>query len=149
MEKHLALAYIRIKLRDSVVNPFGKSEGNYFEEDQHTAECSVTHKVIVGLVQIENRTLSEAVLDSIIVEHGVSPAVKMSIAAHVSQLLKAESTAGLDATGGRGGVNAMAPRRETTSMRRRRGGLDATAMRQMEGRRKGWHGGTRYWSSGR
>ena len=32
-----------------MVNPFGKSEGNYFEEDQHTAECSVTHKVFVEL----------------------------------------------------------------------------------------------------
>jgi chalcone isomerase len=47
---------------------------------------------IVGLVQIESRALCEVVLDSIIGEHGVSLAAKQSIAARVSQLLKAEST---------------------------------------------------------
>uniref|UniRef100_A0A0E0GVM8 Chalcone-flavonone isomerase family protein n=1 Tax=Oryza nivara TaxID=4536 RepID=A0A0E0GVM8_ORYNI len=46
----------------------------------------------VAAAAIENRALCEAVLDSIIGEHGVSPAAKRSIAARVSQLLKAEST---------------------------------------------------------
>uniref|UniRef100_A0A0E0JAJ8 Chalcone-flavonone isomerase family protein n=1 Tax=Oryza nivara TaxID=4536 RepID=A0A0E0JAJ8_ORYNI len=45
-----------------------------------------------GLVQIESRALCEVVLDSIIGEHEVSLAAKQSIAARVSQLLKAEST---------------------------------------------------------
>jgi hypothetical protein len=39
---------------------------------------------IVGLVQIEIKTLSKAVLDSIIGEHGLSPVSKPSIAARVS-----------------------------------------------------------------
>ncbi len=47
---------------------------------------------IVGLVQIESRALCEVVLDSIIGEHGVSLVAKQSIAARVSQVLKAEST---------------------------------------------------------
>uniref|UniRef100_A0A0E0KKS6 Chalcone-flavonone isomerase family protein n=1 Tax=Oryza punctata TaxID=4537 RepID=A0A0E0KKS6_ORYPU len=41
---------------------------------------------------IENRALCEAVLDSIIGEHGISPAAKRSIAARVSQLLKPDVT---------------------------------------------------------
>ncbi|KAF0911007.1 hypothetical protein E2562_005395 [Oryza meyeriana var. granulata] len=41
---------------------------------------------------IENRALCEAVLDSIIGEHGVSPAAKRSIATRVSELLKAGAT---------------------------------------------------------
>ncbi|KAJ1292970.1 hypothetical protein BS78_01G031900 [Paspalum vaginatum] len=41
-----------------------------------------------GAVAIENKRLCEAVLESIIGEHGVSPAAKLSIAARVSELLK-------------------------------------------------------------
>ncbi|CAN6286369.1 unnamed protein product [Urochloa humidicola] len=41
-----------------------------------------------GGVAIENKPLCEAVLESIIGEHGVSPAAKLSIAARVSELLK-------------------------------------------------------------
>ncbi|XP_006650802.1 chalcone--flavonone isomerase [Oryza brachyantha] len=41
---------------------------------------------------IENRALCEAVLDSIIGEHGVSPAAKRSIASRVTELLKADAT---------------------------------------------------------
>ncbi|WVZ61065.1 hypothetical protein U9M48_010993 [Paspalum notatum var. saurae] len=41
-----------------------------------------------GGVAIENKRLCEAVLESIIGEHGVSPAAKLSIAARVSELLK-------------------------------------------------------------
>ncbi|OEL31193.1 Chalcone--flavonone isomerase [Dichanthelium oligosanthes] len=39
-------------------------------------------------VAIENKPLCEAVLESIIGEHGVSPAAKLSIAGRVSELLK-------------------------------------------------------------
>nr|ACQ41836.1 chalcone-flavanone isomerase [Elaeis oleifera] len=41
-----------------------------------------------GRVVIENKTLCEAVLESIIGEHGVSPAAKRSLALRVSELLK-------------------------------------------------------------
>lgn len=44
----------------------------------------------VGNAVIENKQLSEAVLDSIIGEHGVSPAAKCSIAKRVSELLVCE-----------------------------------------------------------
>ncbi|KAH0644025.1 hypothetical protein KY285_034215 [Solanum tuberosum] len=44
----------------------------------------------VGNAVIENKQLSEAVLDSIIGEHGVSPAAKCSIAKRVSELLDQE-----------------------------------------------------------
>lgn len=37
---------------------------------------------------IENKLLSEAVLESIIGKHGVSPAAKQSLAARSSELLK-------------------------------------------------------------
>ena len=40
-----------------------------------------------GGVAIENKPLCEAVLESIIGEHGVSPAAKLSLAARVSELL--------------------------------------------------------------
>jgi len=42
-----------------------------------------------GGVAIENKPLCEAVLESIIGEHGVSPAAKLSLAARVSELLTA------------------------------------------------------------
>ncbi|XP_020102007.1 chalcone--flavonone isomerase [Ananas comosus] len=42
----------------------------------------------VGNVVIENRALCEAILESIIGEHGVSPATKRSLALRVSELLK-------------------------------------------------------------
>jgi chalcone isomerase len=41
-----------------------------------------------GGVAIENRPLCEAVLESIIGEHGVSPAAKLSLATRVAELLK-------------------------------------------------------------
>ncbi|GMP69500.1 hypothetical protein CsSME_00028734 [Camellia sinensis var. sinensis] len=41
-----------------------------------------------GTVVIENKQLSEAVLESIIGKHGVSPAAKKSLAARMSELLK-------------------------------------------------------------
>ncbi|GMP68733.1 hypothetical protein CsSME_00028253 [Camellia sinensis var. sinensis] len=41
-----------------------------------------------GTAVIENKQLSEAVLESIIGKHGVSPAAKKSLAARVSELLK-------------------------------------------------------------
>jgi chalcone isomerase len=47
-----------------------------------------------GGVAIENKPLCEAVLESIIGEHGVSPAAKLSIAARVSELLKSTTTGG-------------------------------------------------------
>nr|ACG27690.1 hypothetical protein [Zea mays] len=40
-----------------------------------------------GGVAIDNKLLCEAVLESIIGEHGVSPAAKLSLAARVSELL--------------------------------------------------------------
>ncbi|GJN22863.1 hypothetical protein PR202_gb10465 [Eleusine coracana subsp. coracana] len=49
-----------------------------------------------GGVAIANKPLCEAVLESIIGEHGVSPAAKLSIATRVSGLLK-ETTPGGDA----------------------------------------------------
>lgn len=42
-----------------------------------------------GAAAIENRPLCEAVLESIIGEHGVSPAAKLSLATRVAELLKA------------------------------------------------------------
>lgn len=42
----------------------------------------------VGNAVIENRALCEAILESIIGEHGVSPATKRSLALRVSELLK-------------------------------------------------------------
>jgi chalcone isomerase len=47
-----------------------------------------------GGVAIDNKPLCEAVLESIIGEHGVSPAAKLSVAARVSELLKEASPAG-------------------------------------------------------
>ncbi|CAN6297262.1 unnamed protein product [Urochloa humidicola] len=41
-----------------------------------------------GGVAFENKPICEAILESIIGEHGVSPAAKLSIAARVSELLK-------------------------------------------------------------
>nr|UVH27312.1 chalcone isomerase [Paris polyphylla var. yunnanensis] len=43
----------------------------------------------VAVAVIENKALSEALLESIIGEHGVSPAAKQSLAFRVSELLKA------------------------------------------------------------
>ncbi|AQK61967.1 Chalcone--flavonone isomerase [Zea mays] len=42
---------------------------------------------VAGGVAIDNKLLCEAVLESIIGEHGVSPAAKLSLAARVSELL--------------------------------------------------------------
>lgn len=47
-----------------------------------------------GGVAIENKPLCEAVLESIIGEHGVSPAAKLSIATRVSELLKGTAPGG-------------------------------------------------------
>jgi chalcone isomerase len=55
-----------------------------FSEDSSVPEA--------GGVAIANRPLCEAVLESIIGEHGVSPAAKLSIAARVSELLKGAET---------------------------------------------------------
>ena len=41
-----------------------------------------------GNVVIENKHLSEAILESIIGKHGVSPAAKQSLASRISDLLK-------------------------------------------------------------
>ncbi|GFY84617.1 chalcone-flavanone isomerase family protein [Actinidia rufa] len=48
-------------------------------------DCSVPE---TGSAVIENKHLSEAVLESIIGKHGVSPAAKQSLAARMSELLK-------------------------------------------------------------
>lgn len=50
-----------------------------------------------GGVAIENKPLCEAVLESIIGEHGVSPAAKLSIAARVSEILKGAAAKDADA----------------------------------------------------
>jgi chalcone isomerase len=50
-----------------------------------------------GGVAIENKPLCEAVLESIIGEHGVSPAAKLSLAARVSELLTKGTAAAADA----------------------------------------------------
>lgn len=42
---------------------------------------------VAGGVAIDNKLLCEAVMESIIGEHGVSPAAKLSLAARVSELL--------------------------------------------------------------
>ncbi|CAN6291328.1 unnamed protein product [Urochloa humidicola] len=47
-----------------------------------------------GGVAIENKPICEAVLESIIGEHGVSPAAKLSIAARMSELLKGAEAGG-------------------------------------------------------
>jgi chalcone isomerase len=47
-----------------------------------------------GGVAIENRPLCEAVLESIIGEHGVSPAAKLSLATRVAELLKEAAPVG-------------------------------------------------------
>uniref|UniRef100_A0A0D9W0R8 Chalcone-flavonone isomerase family protein n=1 Tax=Leersia perrieri TaxID=77586 RepID=A0A0D9W0R8_9ORYZ len=47
---------------------------------------------VAAAATIENRALCEAVLDSIIGEHGVSPAAKRSVAARLSELMKAGAT---------------------------------------------------------
>jgi chalcone isomerase len=49
-----------------------------------------------GGVAIENKHLCEAVLESIIGEHGVSPAAKLSLAARVSELLTKGTAATAD-----------------------------------------------------
>jgi chalcone isomerase len=60
-----------------------------------------------GGVAIENKHLCEAVLESIIGEHGVSPAAKLSLAARLSELLT-KGTAG----GARLGHRLSEPRGE-------------------------------------
>jgi chalcone isomerase len=50
-----------------------------------------------GGVAIENKHLCEAVLESIIGEHGVSPAAKLSLAARVSELLTKGTAGAADA----------------------------------------------------
>lgn len=47
-----------------------------------------------GRVVIENKPLCEAVLESIIGEHGVSPEAKRSLALRVSELLKESQDVG-------------------------------------------------------
>ena len=49
-----------------------------------------------GDVAIENRPLCEAVLESIIGEHGVSPAAKLSLATRVAELLKGATATPVD-----------------------------------------------------
>ncbi|AQK61966.1 chalcone flavanone isomerase3 [Zea mays] len=63
------------------------AEGVAVEKFKQVAFSRDSSVPVAGGVAIDNKLLCEAVLESIIGEHGVSPAAKLSLAARVSELL--------------------------------------------------------------